>query len=334
MALLSVNSAPVDFDIVSTVNETHSLLDQLKRDYPEISLEFKEWKSQRIKSIDAVQDLLKKLEKVEYSCRVAQGSGAALALAGQVTGLVLCLCGGVTSLSSYFAEMGLTHCVISNVKEVIRKDEELTEPLMKTLKYSRTINHHFVRIFNCSILSDHFTDSVRLCYLCFQLLEEGEMEIQVLIRRLLERDLKDMDISDYTEIVIENVCGTLRNIYRNTRIRSLFRDICDTILSNPFTLKIFQVGLKLSLQICDAAKINVFSGIGHLSALAPGSRCAISNCFLNTIGIASHVVTIVTTVRNFKEQSKNTKMLSDLKLALSMELNAVCRIYSIHFETI
>ncbi|GFT26917.1 uncharacterized protein TNCV_4674821 [Trichonephila clavipes] len=91
MALLSVNSAPVDFDIVNTVNETHSLLDQLKHDYPEISLQFKEWKSQRIKSIDAVHDLLKKLEKVEYSCRVAQGSGAALALAGQVTGLVLCV---------------------------------------------------------------------------------------------------------------------------------------------------------------------------------------------------------------------------------------------------
>ncbi|GFT26920.1 uncharacterized protein TNCV_4674851 [Trichonephila clavipes] len=243
-------------------------------------------------------------------------------------------CCGVTSLSSYFAEMGLTHCVISNVKEVIRKDEELTEPLMKTLKYSRTINHHFVRIFNCSILSDHFADSVRLCYLCFQLLEEGEMEIQVLIRRLQDKDFKDMGISDYTEIVIENVCGTLKNIYRNTRIRSLFRDICDTILNNPFTLKIFQVGLKLSLQVCDAAKINIFSGIGHLSALTPGSRCAISNCFLNTIGIASHVVTIVTTMRNIKQQSKNTKMLSDLKLALSMELNAVCRIYSIHFETI
>ncbi|GFR29987.1 uncharacterized protein TNCT_209041, partial [Trichonephila clavata] len=83
----------VDFDIVNTLNETRSLLDQLKHDYPKISLQFKKWKSQRIRSIDTVHDLLKKLQKIEYSCRVAQGTGAALALAGQVTALVLCLCG-------------------------------------------------------------------------------------------------------------------------------------------------------------------------------------------------------------------------------------------------
>ncbi|GFQ87460.1 uncharacterized protein TNCT_423101 [Trichonephila clavata] len=352
MALLSVNSAPVDFDIVNTLNETRSLLDQLKHDYPKISLQFKKWKSQRIRSIDTVHDLLKKLQKIEYSCRVAQGTGAALALAGQVTALVLCLCGykdsdkllttskacsvagDVTSLSSYLAEMELTHCVISNIKEVIRKDEKLTEPLMKTLKYSRTINHYFVRIFNCSILSDHFLNSVQLCYLCFQLLEEGEMEIQELIKKLQGKKLKNMDTSDYTEIVIENVCLTLKNIYCSPRIRSLFGDICDIILNYPSTLKIFKVGLKLSLQICDAAKVNIFSSISPLSALVPGSRSAISSCFLNTIGIASHVLAIVTSVRNIKEQSKNTKMLGDLELALSMELNAVCRIYSRHFETI
>lgn len=349
MALRLVSSTPMDIGIYNSLNETRSLLYEVERDNRKVASDFKIWMSQRNKSIDALNGLQKKLENIEYSCRVMQGSGAALAIAGNVAEVVLYLCGykdsaklltsskvcavagSVTAVSSSLAEMGLTYSVINEVKETLRKDQKLTIPLLKTLNYSRTIDHYLVQIFNCSILSKLFYDTLQFCYSCLQLMEQGEVEFSKLMKKLESRELKDMNISDYTEAVIENVYTTLKNIYTNEEMRGLFRDICYTIQQNPLILKLLKVELKLCFQICGSAIIGIFSNNSELSALTYVSSHA-KNSFLHAIEIAFQVVTLVTSVQNIKKQSTNSKMLSDLIIALRMELNAVCKIYSVQFE--
>ncbi|GFT75198.1 uncharacterized protein NPIL_58561 [Nephila pilipes] len=329
---------------LNNLTETRRLLSQLENDSSEISLAFKEWRCQRIKAIEAIGDIQKKLEKYESISNVGQSAGAGLAIAGKLAEIVLTLsgqkeaqkflsgcdfcttAGTITSVSSYLIGIGLTHHAINEVKEILKKDEKLTEPLIDTLKCSRTINKRFVRIFNCSILSDHFVGVIQLCNLCIQLLEEGDIDISRLIKNLKSRDVKNMNMLDFTETAIGNVCTTLQNMYTNQRMRSLLKEICNIILESPMSLKIVKVGLKLSLQNCNSNLAYLLS-IGQLGTIMTRSNKAVLDCFLSAITFAWHVVTIVTSVNNIKNanQSENSKMLNDLKLALNVELNAVSK---------
>ncbi|CAL1298737.1 unnamed protein product [Larinioides sclopetarius] len=343
---------PVEDDFISVedLKETERLLGDLKCSQSKISSHFLAWVEQRAKSIEAIGRFEKKLENLHRRCNAAYGVGSAMQAAGglaMVSGAVLTACGqktvgeflmkkastatvgtGVaTTLSSSLAEMGLTHQTMKEVKMVLEKDEKYTKIIVEDLQHSRKIDSDLRRIFNCSILSDNILDVVRLVREGISLLKVGYVAYSE-FDELIRKASKSADTSELTEIVIKNVYTTMKKVLNDPKAREAVWNICDIIQQSPSAFEFIKLGLRISFHICDILKVDIITSLLSCGILTTSAGVLATKCLLGAILIAVNVFSVINAIQDAKEgTSKYSKMLKELNLALTMELNAVNHLY-------
>ncbi|GIY77217.1 uncharacterized protein CDAR_198651 [Caerostris darwini] len=348
-----ITMAPRQFISQKDITEAEQLLDKLKFSKAVFSpLVFSKWEQQRKKSIDTIDKLQKKLDNIYNGCNAAYTAGSVLEIAGGITTIVgtilsiwgnesadqvikggeVCNAAGTfTTFATTLADAGLTSQVINEVKLVLAKDEEYTKSISTQLEYSRKLDACLTSIFNCSVLSDNFLDVVKLCSVCIPLLRDIRYEASNLIKQIQSRKLKNADISEYTEATLMNVCITLKNICMNKNICQSVLQICKIIQASPTALGFAKFGLQASFQICNLFKVNILANFVDIPSTSSGAIA--TGCILNTIQVGLSLLGLITTIKNIEEgQSKYSKALENLKLALAMELNTLHKNYSTHFD--
>ncbi|CAL1298735.1 unnamed protein product [Larinioides sclopetarius] len=219
---------------------------------------------------------------------------------------------------------GLTHLTMKEVKMVLKKDEECTKVLMENFEHSKKIDLHLTRIFNCSILSDNFLDVVQLVKEGISLVEVGYGAYSNLMDELKCKAFKYTDISEGIEIIIQNICSMMKKISNDPEVRKTFRNICDIIQRSPLAIESLKMGLRISLQICDILKVDIFTSVLGFGVLKTTAGKMATKCLLGTVIIAINVLFVISSIQDAQEgTSKYSKMLKELNLALTRELNTV-----------
>ncbi|GBM47735.1 hypothetical protein AVEN_237971-1 [Araneus ventricosus] len=338
------------------LKETELLLRNLKCSQSKAASHYEAWVEQRKKSIEAIGRLEKKLVNLHRACNAAHGVGAAMEIVGgvaMIAGAVLTACGhknvgdfltkkvspatGVTGMataaSSSMAEIGLTHMTMKEVKIVLEKDEAYTKMLVENLEKFRKIDSYLRRIFNCSILSNIFLDVVRICQEGISLLDVAIVETSKLdevLVRLKRKVSKGAGISESIGTAIQNVYTTMKKISNDPKVREAVWNICNIIQQSPSAVEFIKLGLRISFQICDIPRMDIFATLLGFGALKATAGLMATKCLLGTVMVAINVLSVISAVQDAQQEgtSKYSKQLKDLNLALTLELNTVRNNYS------
>lgn len=232
--------------------------------------------------------------------------------------------GAAAVVGSTLLEMGLSQGAINEIKRVLKKDIELTKPLRNWIQFSHEIDHRFNQLFQCDIVSDTFHSVMKVYRQCIKLLDSGSRSVEDIIRSL--QFCKIEGIEDLTMEIADKVIHFFQGMLRNPELLQPMKEICTILQENPYTLELAKTGVIIYSKIIGSLQsesINMILSVTGLSLPNLGGS-VLGRCVLDAISLASHVVTIIISVKNIQEgQSKYSEALDRVKFALLSELREV-----------
>ncbi|XP_055924281.1 uncharacterized protein LOC129956424 isoform X3 [Argiope bruennichi] len=143
-----------------------------ERDGGRIRPDDREWRVQRAKTIEKINELIDLLDKTCVAANYGKGLGISAKIAGEIASILAALMklnesssaqtlmdiGNFLSRSGYLLE-GASNAVesfvsakyLKEIEEVLKKDQELSRPLQDWLAFSRNLNINVRRIFGCDL---------------------------------------------------------------------------------------------------------------------------------------------------------------------------------------
>ncbi|GBM95541.1 hypothetical protein AVEN_244261-1 [Araneus ventricosus] len=335
----------------------------------------KEWRLQRAKTIEKLNELIDRLDRTCVAANYGKGIGIGAEVAGEVTSIIAAImklgesssAETIMSIGNFLSHSGsllegasnavesfVSAKYISEINEVLKRDQELSMPLQEWLAFSRNLDANIREIFGCD-LNFAIQNNVLKVFSEFIMLYSRTRDFQQAID-LMKRDNCSMDIDH--NVPIERLFRFSSQLEMYPELHDKIHAICFTLDNSAIAIQVAREGIRVYRNLFGEELnpgIIANSSIHHTVANSPpledsnalendkvsegSSRFQIERdqnreiptvkavstfCAFQTINVAVNLVHLSTVIMTVKDgKSKYSHALQQISNLLSEELRSM-----------
>ncbi|CAL1296609.1 unnamed protein product [Larinioides sclopetarius] len=332
----------------------------------------REWRLQRVKTIEKLNELIEKLDRTSVAANYGKGIGIGAEVAGNVTSIIAAILklresssaetimnignllshsGSLLEGASDAVESFVSAKYLSEIEEVLKRDQELSMPLQDWLTFSRNLDANIREIFGCD-LNFAIQNNVLKVFSEFTMLYSRTRDFHQTIE-LMERGSCSMNIGH--NVPIERLFRFSSQLEMYPELHRNIRAICFALDNSAIAIQVAREGNRVyrnmvgnSERMANSSSLHAVadspdlkdsnalqnerdlegfsrSGAERDHGCEPSTVRAVSTfCAFQTINIAAKVVHLSTVIMSIKDnKSKYSHALKQISDLLALELRSM-----------